>query len=250
MLNKTVPEQFSHIRGLRDLIDVHFTPNPAFSEDAVSSSDISTGHACARFICPITNLDMNGQHRFSLLRTCGCVFSNRALQEVASTECLQCRTPFSKDDVIILNGTDDEVEELKIRMNDRQLLAREERKKKRQNKKEKKHTHKRKREDEDDEMDGNEEEYGEKNVEKKKPKTKKEKTESVVPVATIVIANGEKRKRDEEEEKRTSKKQKRAHQNRQLKEDVLKSIPDGVKKSIFRGPAQRVRTNETFTHYA
>ena len=45
--------------------------------------------------------------RFSFLRTCNCVLSERALKEVRSEKCPLCSKAYSKDDdVITLNGTE------------------------------------------------------------------------------------------------------------------------------------------------
>jgi len=93
------------------LIPARFTPNPAF--DAKEEENI-----VAPFICPITLIEV-GRHRFSLLKSCGCVLSERALREVPSKACLQCGKSFTVSDIITLNPSVDEVDDIRKNMNTR-----------------------------------------------------------------------------------------------------------------------------------
>lgn len=74
---------------------------------------------------------MSGHHRFAFLRGCGCVLSEKALKEVPSEAChkvyktsivsswslflshTQCGQGFTKDDIVIINGTEEDIEKLK-----------------------------------------------------------------------------------------------------------------------------------------
>ena len=47
--------------------------------------------------------------RFVFLRTCGCVFSERALKEAPSENCHKCGKPFSAGDVLVINGEEDDL---------------------------------------------------------------------------------------------------------------------------------------------
>lgn len=80
---------------MQDVLELKPTENPAWGkvEDAV------------RFVCPVTGIEANGRHGgFSALRGCGCVFSDRALREVPTEECLACRRPFAPaTDMLPLN---------------------------------------------------------------------------------------------------------------------------------------------------
>jgi hypothetical protein len=109
LLDKTIDEAFKHIRNLKDLIPARFTPNPAL--DAKEGEKI-----VAPFICPITLIEV-GRHRFSLLKPCGCVLSERALREVPSKACLQCGKPFTAGDIITLNPSIEEVEDIRKNLN-------------------------------------------------------------------------------------------------------------------------------------
>jgi len=126
LLDKTMDESFKHIRNLKDLIPARFTPNPAF--DAKEEEKL-----VAPYICPITLIEV-GRHRFSLLKSCGCVLSERALREVPSKTCLQCGKAFNATDIIPLNPYDEEVEDLRKNM----YLHRSEEKQEKRDKKEKK----------------------------------------------------------------------------------------------------------------
>ncbi|CAI9572268.1 unnamed protein product [Staurois parvus] len=86
--------------------------------------------AHTQFICPIVGLEMNGKHRFCVLRQCGCVFSERALKEIKTDVCHKCGAGFQAEDIIPLNGEKDEVEELRKKMEDRRLKAKMEKKSK------------------------------------------------------------------------------------------------------------------------
>lgn len=107
---KTVPLGLSHLRGLRDIVTIHLTDNPASTK--------KNNHDCqvSRFHCPITGQEFNGLFKFYALRSCGHVLSARALREVQSSACLVCHASFKEEDKIIINGTDEEVEAMRVRM--------------------------------------------------------------------------------------------------------------------------------------
>lgn len=52
------------------------------------------------------------------------MFSERALKEIKAEVCHTCGAAFQDDDVIVLNGTKEDVEMLKSRMEERRLRAR------------------------------------------------------------------------------------------------------------------------------
>lgn len=56
------------------------------------------------------------------------MFSERALKEIKAEVCHTCGAAFQEDDVIVLNGTKDDVETLKKRMEERRLRAKLEKK--------------------------------------------------------------------------------------------------------------------------
>jgi hypothetical protein len=89
---------------VQDLLELNWAENPEWGKV----------EGAARFACPVTAIQANGRHGgFAALRGCGCVLSERALREVPSAECLQCRKPFSSEtDVLPLNPPPELAEQL------------------------------------------------------------------------------------------------------------------------------------------
>jgi len=117
LLNKSMPTGFRHIRSLKDVFPVNFKMNPSFKELEEKKSDmvidVSTEFP---FICPITGIEIGGTYKFSVIRTCGCAMSDRALKECHSEVCLVCGKPFKSQDVIPLNPDEEHRKELKLRL--------------------------------------------------------------------------------------------------------------------------------------
>jgi len=109
LLSKSIPDNFSHIKSLKDIITLNMTRNPDWKV-GTHKSDLS---GPSPWICPITSLEIDGSHHFSAIKTCGCVLSARALREVQSEICLKCGKPFKSDDVVPLNPSDEELQALK-----------------------------------------------------------------------------------------------------------------------------------------
>lgn len=106
LLSKSLPKEFGHIKGLKDMIDVELE----LVRGAGSDGEV------ARFRCPISDLEFNGKYKFFVIRSCGHVLSAKALKEVKSESCLVCHKEFAKTDTIVINGSEDEVAELRERM--------------------------------------------------------------------------------------------------------------------------------------
>jgi len=120
LLAKSMPAEFSHIRGLKDLVDLKLTPNPDAGKNGASL-----------FICPITRFEAGGSYSFIAMRPCGCVLARKALKEIQADECLVCGKPYYKDNVsnssyslpknfsltplqiLAINPTDEELVEIK-----------------------------------------------------------------------------------------------------------------------------------------
>ncbi|NXE38272.1 RTF2 protein, partial [Ptilorrhoa leucosticta] len=128
---KSPMESASHIKSIKNVTELKLVDNPAWGGDKESSKGDKCGDLqAARFICPVVGLEMNGRHRFCFLRSCGCVFSERALKEIKSEVCHKCGVPFQEEDVIVLNGSKEDVEILKKRMEERRLKSKLEKKSK------------------------------------------------------------------------------------------------------------------------
>ncbi|CAO2577499.1 Replication termination factor 2 [Lemmus lemmus] len=121
---KALGKAASHIRSIKNVTELRLSDNPAWEGDKGNTKgDKHDDLQRARFICPVVGLEMNGRHRFCFLRCCGCVFSERALKEIKAEVCHTCGVAFQEDDIIVLNGTKEDVESLKKRMEERRLRA-------------------------------------------------------------------------------------------------------------------------------
>lgn len=125
LLDKTLPSQFSHIRGLKDMIAIHLDPIPGIRVYHDGSE--------TKFQCPITSLEFNGKYKFFALERCGHVVSAKALKELQSTSCLVCHAAFSESEKIVINGNEEEVEALRLQMEQDRSKVREKKQKKAKN---------------------------------------------------------------------------------------------------------------------
>lgn len=70
IIDKNLPPEFSHIRKLRDVTDLHFTVNPSYSSKYVGDAknywqqDILGG----KYICPITKETIGGKTKQNILQ--------------------------------------------------------------------------------------------------------------------------------------------------------------------------------------
>lgn len=55
-----LPEVVRHIRSLRDVVELHLTPNPAYKPVAMAMAEATQA---AEYVCPVSGLDMSGRHR-------------------------------------------------------------------------------------------------------------------------------------------------------------------------------------------
>lgn len=101
LLKKNMPKQFWYIKGLKDMITVELTEIPGAKE--VDE---------AKFQCPITGLEFNAKYKFYAIKSCGHVMSAKGFKEVKSSACLVCHKEFVESDKIVINGTEEEVQEL------------------------------------------------------------------------------------------------------------------------------------------
>ena len=88
LIKKSMPKQFSHITSLKDV------------------KQLSLHQTDSAFLCPITQQELNGIHRFRVMWDCGCVLSDKALQEIQSDSCLNCNSKITE--TVSLNQTPEE----------------------------------------------------------------------------------------------------------------------------------------------
>ncbi|XP_053959645.1 replication termination factor 2 [Anastrepha ludens] len=114
-----MPESAKHIRSLKDIKTLQLTPNPAYTDEDKTEGLLDTRHA--PYICKLIGLEMSGKFRFVALWTCGCVISERALKQIkrddsGGSTCPLCLVPFGIEDVIVLNGSDEDLELMQAKM--------------------------------------------------------------------------------------------------------------------------------------
>ncbi|XP_072045981.1 replication termination factor 2-like [Amphiura filiformis] len=129
LLDKSTSDSADHIRSLKDVRVLTLTENPAYGKRKVDKGDAYVDTHEAPFICPVTGIEMNGLYKFCYLWTCGCAMSEKALKEVKSAVCHKCGVPYNSDE-IILNGSDEDVEQLRTKMDERRARAKAEKKSK------------------------------------------------------------------------------------------------------------------------
>ncbi|XP_072370619.1 replication termination factor 2 isoform X2 [Scyliorhinus torazame] len=114
----------THIKNLKDVKQLNLTDNPTWKGDkANTKGDKYEDLQRAAFICPVVGLEMNGRQKFCYLHACGCVFSERAMKEIKTEVCHKCGESFNEDDVIVLNGSKEEMADLQRKMEERKLKA-------------------------------------------------------------------------------------------------------------------------------
>uniref|UniRef100_A0AC34QMC7 Replication termination factor 2 n=1 Tax=Panagrolaimus sp. JU765 TaxID=591449 RepID=A0AC34QMC7_9BILA len=92
-----------HIRALSDVKELKLTENRDFKDNGPTKGDVYKDVNSTLFICPITGLNMNGTYNFLVNWECGCVFSEKAMQEVKSDHCYGCDGNLDKSKVFQLN---------------------------------------------------------------------------------------------------------------------------------------------------
>ncbi|XP_054153696.1 replication termination factor 2-like [Oppia nitens] len=108
-----------HIRSMKDIRQLGLTSKTGYSDKKSEVDGQYVDTQDSEFVCPVVGIEMNGNYKFCYIATCGCVMSDRALKEVKSDNCHKCNKEFSADnDIIVINGTDEEVEQLRKRMID------------------------------------------------------------------------------------------------------------------------------------
>lgn len=120
-------EVAKHIRSLKDVKELQVTENAAYEEKGEKADSYQDFQAC-RYVCPVVGIEMNGRYKFCFLWKCGCVFSERALKEVKSSVCHKCGKSFVDEDVVVINGSEEDLQMMKINMAERRQKAKLEKK--------------------------------------------------------------------------------------------------------------------------
>lgn len=117
-------DSFAHLRGLKDVKELQLTENPAAKEaNCAEKGDGYIDMQVADYICPVSSIEMNGKYRFCFLWSCGCVFSERALKEIKTRNCHRCGQAFTDNDVVMMNGSEEDLTHNTYKMDYRRLQA-------------------------------------------------------------------------------------------------------------------------------
>ena len=115
LIDKTLPEAFSHIRGLKDLKTLQFTNNPHYTDHHNTTNQTENS---SLFICPITGDEFNGIIPFCVIWSTGYVLSERAIREMGIERLQAEYGPFRPLDIIRLIAIlPEEIELLRSNMN-------------------------------------------------------------------------------------------------------------------------------------
>ncbi len=83
LLKKSMPKALGHITSIKQLTELKLTPAPAGDARPADATSFQPGND-APFICPVTELPLNGRFRAFVLRPSGLVVSERAIKEVST----------------------------------------------------------------------------------------------------------------------------------------------------------------------
>jgi Rtf2 RING-finger len=110
----------SHIKSLKkDVLELKVTTASASGSSSSSSGAAGSSLTAVKIMCPVTMLEANGSHPFCAMRNCGCVVSERAVRELASTvlKCPNCETAFASNaDVLKLVPNEEELAIMRERL--------------------------------------------------------------------------------------------------------------------------------------
>jgi hypothetical protein len=83
-------EATKHIRSLTDVKELKLADNKAWKDAGPEKGDVYIDMNETPWICPITALPMNGTSAFFVNWACGCVFSEKAYQQLNASTCIGC----------------------------------------------------------------------------------------------------------------------------------------------------------------
>lgn len=107
----------AHIKGLKDFKELKLKENKDYKGEEVKGDEYLDFNQ-SEFLCPVTSVPMNGVNGFVVNWKCGCVFSEKALQEVKSDVCHGCSGPWDPNDSVVLYPDDELLEMYKQKLSD------------------------------------------------------------------------------------------------------------------------------------
>ncbi|KAI1703106.1 rtf2 RING-finger domain-containing protein [Ditylenchus destructor] len=109
-------EVTKHIKKLSDVKELRLTDNRSFKDDGPENGDTYYDHNETPWVCPITSIPMNGANNFFVNWQCGCVVSEKAINELKPDVCVSCSGPYDPAQTIMLYPGDDMLKEYEQRI--------------------------------------------------------------------------------------------------------------------------------------
>lgn len=116
---RNLPERLSHVRGLKDLIDCRLTPLGDDAAKEAGGAEYFSGETAAVCCCPITREALDGSKGFVVVRTTGWVLSENAVEKVGAGSLQDEYGPFEKGDLVRIAPDEEQLLELRTRLNAR-----------------------------------------------------------------------------------------------------------------------------------
>jgi len=123
LIDKTMPNQYKHIKSSKNLLELHLQSNKYYDSKANFLAGLDIDNLQSPFECPVTQRPMNGKHPFSALKVCGHVFYVKVLQEALQQSkplCYVCQKSFSSSDIFPLHPDEVTLEKLKLELKQQQ----------------------------------------------------------------------------------------------------------------------------------
>lgn len=121
-----VNDAFSYIKSMKDVVTLKLTRSESSSStEAAANTKETSMDLQSPYCCPVLEgVPMNGRYRFSFVKSSGHVFSEKAIKEmggacIESTGLPEASIDFGTD-LIPINGTNDEVDRLKVALTEEQ----------------------------------------------------------------------------------------------------------------------------------
>ncbi|CAB3408378.1 unnamed protein product [Caenorhabditis bovis] len=116
ILSKTIAMSLvaAHIKGPKDFVELKLAENKEYKGEDVKGDEYNDVNQ-TQFMCPITNTPMNGVQNFVVNWQCGCVYSEKAQQEVKCDNCHVCGGPYDPEKIVVLNPDEQTLELYKAR---------------------------------------------------------------------------------------------------------------------------------------
>lgn len=106
-------EVTKHIKNRNDFKELKLADNKAYGGDGPDRGMVYKDFNDTPWQCPVTALPMNGTNVFKVNWICGCVVSEKAMNETKADACLFCNGPLDKTKLVQLYPHEELLEQYK-----------------------------------------------------------------------------------------------------------------------------------------